>query len=90
MYSSKKSFVVNGMRIIQVKDKVQVEINAVAPSRMEVSILDYNGIAKKRSSFQIQKPSNTLAFSLSSIPRGIYFLRFSNGMEYETVRAFRQ
>lgn len=90
VYSSRKSFVINGMRIIQVKDKLQVEIASDIASRMEITIVDYNGIAKNRSSFQLHKGSNTLVIPLNNIPSGIYILSFSNGMEYDTIRAFKQ
>ena len=78
------------MRIIQFKDKMQIEIASEMASRMELTIVDYNGIAKNRSSFQLHKGSNTLAIPLNNIPSGIYILSFSNGTEYETIRAFKQ
>jgi lysophospholipase L1-like esterase len=90
VYSSKKTFLVYGMRIIQVRDKMLVEIESETSSMTDVTIINYNGIAKKLSSFQLHKGSNSVSFSLSNIPSGIYFLRFSNGMESETVKAFKQ
>jgi hypothetical protein len=90
IYSYKKTFFVNGMRMIQTRDKVVVEINSEFAYTMNVSVAGVNGAFKKISAFPIQRGSNTVAISLTNISRGLNFLQFSNGTESETIRLFKQ